>query len=227
MKTETSSDVVFGADDSPIVFDAIEAPIHGQLIQPLNRLKKAAQDAGFELKVASGYRSFSRQRTIWDAKASGERTLLDDQGQPLDPAALSEIERIYAILRWSALPGASRHHWGTEIDIYDASSMPDNYKLQLTPEETTAGGVFADFYIWLEGYLADQDAFYRPYSADLGGVAPEPWHLSYAPLAREFASSVTLPRLQDFLVKQDFALKSQVLGELDTIYHRYVVNVVD
>ncbi len=34
--------------------------------------------------------------------------------------------------------------------------------------------------------------FYRPYAVDRGGVHPEPWHLSYAPLAQQALAAFSL-----------------------------------
>lgn len=62
--------------------------------------------------------------------ARGERALLDDHGNPLLVNDLSPTEIMFAILRWSALPGCSRHHWGTDIDVYDANTQsPGEVKL--------------------------------------------------------------------------------------------------
>ena len=33
-----------------------------------------------------------------------------------------------AILLWSALPGASRHHWGTDFDVFDRAAVPPDYR---------------------------------------------------------------------------------------------------
>ncbi|SPY94009.1 D-alanyl-D-alanine carboxypeptidase [Proteus mirabilis] len=66
---------------------------------------------------ASFIRSFERQLAIWNGKFEGTRPVLDAESQPIDIQTLSEGQRCEAILKWSALPGASRHHWGTEIDF--------------------------------------------------------------------------------------------------------------
>jgi len=47
---------------------------------------------------------------------------------------------VRAILHWSALPGASRHHWGTEIDVIDRAALADGRKAQLIPAEYGADG---------------------------------------------------------------------------------------
>src|SRR5690606_22475475 len=126
-------------------------------------------------------RSFQRQLEIWNGKVRGERAVLDEWGRPLELRGMSETEQVLAILRWSALPGSSRHHWGTDLDVYDSSRLPTGYRIQLSVEETRGKGACARFHSWLGGYLrsARNPGFFRPYDRDRGGVAPEPWHLSY------------------------------------------------
>jgi len=43
---------------------------------------------------------------------------------------LRASEKIASILRWSALPGTSRHHWGTDLDIIDAKALTAEMKVQ-------------------------------------------------------------------------------------------------
>ena len=71
---------------------------------------------------SSSFRDFARQLQIWNGKFSGERPMFDAGGRPARRGALSPRERIDAILLWSALPGASRHHWGTDLDLIDRNA---------------------------------------------------------------------------------------------------------
>lgn len=189
------------------------------------QLAREAAQAGIGLAVASAYRSFDRQLAIWNAKAAGQRAVLDAEGQPLVMEDLSERERVFAILRWSALPGASRHHWGTDVDVYDAAGMPPGYRLRLTPGEAAPGGVFHALHRWLDEHLdgAGCGAFCRPYCRDLGGVAPEPWHLSYAPQASEIERGFEAGALRAFITGQPLALKQAVLDNFDEIFARFVL----
>lgn len=199
--------------------------VHASIVQPLLALREAALCEGFQLAVASGYRSYSRQCQLWNEKVLGQRSVVDDNGEPVDLAALDEWHKIQAILRWSALPGASRHHWGTEVDIYDAGAMPAGYQLQLVVAETQADGIFGEFHRWLGECLAGPTSFgfFRPYAIDTGGVAPEPWHLSYAPLARRYQATVTQAVIAQMLQQSTLLLKDVVLQHLDEIYQRYMV----
>ncbi len=197
--------------------------VHPEIVDALQALQQKAKEAGFNMRVASGFRSFDRQLLIWNNKAHGLRPVLDEEGRPVDMAQLSDDEKVFAILRWSALPGASRHHWGTDIDVYDTSRMPDHYELQLTTEETEGDGVCAEFHLWLTKELQENSAgFYRPYVKGVGSISPEPWHLSYAPLARRFATQLTETVMREKLQATDIALKDSVLRHLSTIYQNYI-----
>ncbi len=72
-------------------------------------MQQAAQVVGFNLQPASTFLDFARQLAIWNGKFCGERPVFDRGGQPID-VLLSTAERCETILRWSALPSASRHH---------------------------------------------------------------------------------------------------------------------
>jgi LAS superfamily LD-carboxypeptidase LdcB len=98
-----------------------DCALHAHVVAPFLNLRRAAQADGFDLTPQSSFRDFSRQLTIWNGKFSGERPMVDACGQPLDvQRRLSASARVEAILLWSALPGASRHHWGTDVDLIDA-----------------------------------------------------------------------------------------------------------
>ncbi len=217
--------VLCGRDESALVACPWgDGKIHQALFAPLEMLADAAERAGFAMRLASAFRSFDRQLAIWNAKASGARPVLDSNGVPLDVAALDEAALVHAILRWSALPGSSRHHWGTDVDVYDARGLSNGQTLQLTRAETEAGGPFAAFHRWLDEYLASAQnpGFFRPYDRDRGGVAPEPWHLSYAPLANPYARAMTPEVLAHCLQDQPLALKETVMNQLPELFHQYV-----
>ncbi|MDN5681542.1 MAG: M15 family metallopeptidase, partial [Ewingella sp.] len=90
-----------------------------EAVEAFIRMQDAARLAGFNLQPASTFRDFERQLAIWNGKFRGERPVLDKESRPVEVASLSDAERCELILRWSALPGASRHHWGSDLDIYD------------------------------------------------------------------------------------------------------------
>ena len=158
----------------------------------LKRLMKRAKNSGLNLSVASGYRDYGRQLAIFNAKMRGERPVYGDTGALISKQSRTSDEWLHAILRYSALPGTSRHHWGTDFDIWDPSAVSAGYALQLHASEYTDEGPFAPVSDWLTSLISKDDAegFYRPYTGEAGGVAPEPWHLSHRPSARGFQSLV-------------------------------------
>jgi LAS superfamily LD-carboxypeptidase LdcB len=201
--------------------------LHRQMLAPWEQLQLEAREAGFDLQIASGFRSFERQRDIWRAKATGLRPLYDDGGVELHFKQLAPEDLLHCLLRWSALPGTSRHHWGTDVDVYDASAVPDGYQLQLVPQEYEAGGPFAGLTDWLsERIKADGcGGFFRPYEHDTGGVAIEPWHLSYQPLAVVYQGAWSAEQLHRWLEQQDWPLAELALAQGDEIYTRYFASV--
>jgi LAS superfamily LD-carboxypeptidase LdcB len=195
------------------------------------RLRVRAADAGFDLAAASAHRSFDRQLYIWNRKAAGIRPVFSDDGAEVDLQALSPSGRVHAILRYSALPGASRHHWGTDLDVFDAAAVGVDYCVRLSPDEVAAGGPFAPLHDWLDERMAsgESEGFYRPYDVDRGGVATERWHLSYAPLARhcdERISAGVLRECWDRAV-QPLLLRQVVELELEALIERYIAVAPD
>ncbi len=172
-------------------------PVLSQAGAALRRLQLRADAAGFDLSVVSGYRDYGRQLAIFNGKARCARKVTDDQGRELQRANFDDEAWLHAILRFSALPGASRHHWGTDFDVCDRRAVDAAYAVQLEPAEYAIGGPFSDFSLWLDMLIAADDAegFYRPYNNDSGGVAPEAWHISFRPAAEEMAALVTNERL--------------------------------
>jgi LAS superfamily LD-carboxypeptidase LdcB len=203
------------------------ARIHRDAVEAFVKLRTAAAAAGFDLAIESGFRSFERQLSIWNRKAHGELAVLDGQARPLDITRLTPGDLVFAILRWSALPGASRHHWGTDVDVYDRAAKPKDYEIQAIPAEVAAGGMFGPLHEWLDRRIADGAAFgfFRPYDLDRQGVAPERWHLSFAPVASTYLRLLTVELLRQAVERADMALKDVVLDHLLEIYRRFVINV--
>jgi LAS superfamily LD-carboxypeptidase LdcB len=198
--------------------------LHTDAIEATRALREAAADDGIDLVIASSFRDFERQLAIWNAKFRGERPLLDRDGRPLEAAKLDERARVDAILLWSALPGASRHHWGSDFDVFDRSAAAPDYRVQLTVAEFTGDGPFADLNDWLGLHLA-RLGFFRPYTTDRGGVHPEPWHLSYAPVSGPALSMLTLDVLYEAIEKSELLGREHVLTRLPEIHAKYVMAI--
>jgi LAS superfamily LD-carboxypeptidase LdcB len=190
----------------------------------LEKMQQAARLDGIDLRVVSAYRSFERQAAIWNGKMSGLRAVYDQQQQPLDIHQLSGFAKLEAVLLYSALPGASRHHWGTDLDVFDAGAVDSNYQLQLQAAEYQAGGPFHKLALWLNRYSADF-GFFRPYSQYQGGVAAEPWHLSYQPLSDTYLQQFNLLMLQQAIAQSSLIEKPLIEHYLPDIFQRYVLNI--
>jgi LAS superfamily LD-carboxypeptidase LdcB len=209
-----------------VLLEGTKCFIHNQMLTDLLRLQKDALKEGFDLKIISAFRGYDRQLKIWNLKASGERPLLDDQERPLEFSKLSPLEIIMAILRWSALPGSSRHHWGSDIDVYDAKTQTEN-EVKLIPSETTNHGPAARLHEWLDLKISSDSSygFYRPYATDRGGVSPERWHLSYYPISRRYLESYTFSLFKKNIEESDLILKETILENADEIFRRFFLNV--
>jgi LAS superfamily LD-carboxypeptidase LdcB len=204
--------------------DAPRCSLHYEAVASFLAMRDAASEAGIDLQAVSSHRDFDRQVLLWNRKWRGERPLYGRDGRLLDHAGLTEPELVDAILAWSAIPGGSRHHWGSDVDVIDAAAMPSGYQVQLLPTEYAPDGVFARLAGWLDGHMG-RYGFYRPFGSDRGGAGIEPWHLSYAPVACEAMEALSLSVLRAAIVQGDMLGKSAVLDRLPEIYTRYVLTV--
>jgi len=164
------------------------------------------------------------QTRIWNKKFRGEKPLYDLEGVPRDQGSLDLDQRLWAILNWSALPGGSRHHWGTEIDVVDLAAVPEDYRVRLLPDEVAPGGPFFLLHQWLDENMA-RFGFFRPYARFQGGMYPEPWHLSFAEISVPALEALSYGLLHDTIAKQPMDAKERTLELLPEMYERHVRNV--
>ena len=197
--------------------------IHQLMLNDFQALVNRAAEAEIEIKIASGFRSFERQLLIWNNKFIGKLSIKNIGGESINIGKLSDFEIVEAILLFSALPGASRHHWGCDIDIYAANLLGEQ-ALKLEPWEYAPSGPMAKLSSWLADN-AGKHGFYFPYDSFRGGVAAEPWHLSYAPLAKQYQSEFNIDLLQELLLQTDIAGKEVIIENLPKIFIRYINNI--
>lgn len=212
------------ADSHVCRVESPECVIHKQVVDPFAAMRGAAADAGIDMVSCSAYRDFAGQLEIWNAKYSGQRPLYRNDGSIIEHAALNEDELIACILKWSALPGASRHHWGSEIDVIDKSAIPEGYDVRLMPDEYAAGGVFENLGVWLDTHVGDF-GFFRPYEKYIGGVSAEPWHLSYTAVSVPALQNLEKSYVVDAIEEYEFLGKQAVLDRLDQVFDQYVLNI--
>ena len=120
-----------------------------------------AQKDGINLRIISGTRNHERQAEIWTEKWNRFEG--------------TEDEKATEILKYSSMPGTSRHHWGTDFDL---NSVESAY---------FENGKGKQIWEWLDAN-AWKYGFFQPYNA-LGdhrnvGYKEEKWHWSYYPEAR-------------------------------------------
>jgi D-alanyl-D-alanine carboxypeptidase len=147
--------------------------LHKDTYAAFRRMHAAALADSVELIMVSATRNFNRQKSIWEAKWRGERLL---EGAERAPEAYPDpVDRALAILRYSSMPGTSRHHWGTDIDLNNLNN------------EYFESGTGKAIYDWLTAHAAEY-GFCQPYSPKgenrPEGYNEERWHWSYLPLAR-------------------------------------------
>ena len=200
---------------------AANVAMHPDAAAAFARLRAYGAAEGIDLRVISGFRSFERQLRIWNDKARGRRPVYDDDGVALRLENLPPARRPHAILRFSALPGGSRHHWGSDVDIYDAAAVGRGYRVRLDQRESA--GVFAGAHRWLDRRFAagDGEGFYRPYDGR-GGIGAEPWHLSWRPLAARCEALLRPEALAALIESAEIELKREILADFDAIYRDYI-----
>nr|WP_256489748.1 M15 family metallopeptidase [Pleionea sp. CnH1-48] len=200
--------------------------LHQAVVQPLKQLMDASAKAGLDIHIVSSWRSFQHQASIWNRKWNGERAVLDKHSQPIDLTQLSDHEKFKSIAFWSAVPGTSRHHWGTDFDLFLQALVKKGYSVQLVPEEFAAGGPCESLECWLQENLG-QFEFFRPYQTYRGGVAHEPWHISYRPVSEPLLKNVEAKSIASQLMLQDVQGKQTITAALDDYLERYVFNIDD
>ena len=135
------------------------------------KMYEAAKKDGISLKILSATRPFNHQKSIWEAKWSGERLV---GGKKLNQSIPDPQTRALKILEFSSMPGTSRHHWGTDIDI---NAFENSY---------FSKGKGKQEYEWLQKHAASF-GFCQPYTPKGEqrpfGYNEEKWHWTYMPIA--------------------------------------------
>ncbi|MXV38171.1 D-alanyl-D-alanine carboxypeptidase family protein [Flavobacteriaceae bacterium Ap0902] len=157
----------------------------------LSAMLKEASKSGFNPYVVSSYRSYNHQKRIWNNKY----TRFTKDG--LSPQATIE-----KIIKYSTIPGTSRHHWGTDFDIIgSAKNIPSN---PLHEKHFNQGGQYHAFKLWLNENSI-QFGFKEVYTnnPDRKGFKYEPWHFSYATTACKMLSQYIEKEVIGELYKAD------------------------
>ncbi|MEP0356473.1 M15 family metallopeptidase [Paraglaciecola sp.] len=215
---------ILGKDESQLVELDNGFLLLPKVANAFEAMQLAAKKDKVDIQIASSYRSFERQNFIWGNKWLGKTQLRDANETPLDATQLDDWEKAQTILTWSALPGASRHHWGTDLDVYDKTKIEaSGAALELICSEYDENGPCYELNKWLGSYAADF-GFIRPYSTFKGGIAREPWHLSYEELSNSIITQLTPQTLLTALTDSDVLGIQCITENMPEIYSRFVLN---
>jgi len=159
--------------------------LHKETYDAFLRMHEAAQKDDIKLIIKSATRNFSAQKAIWEGKWNGNRLLegnVNAAKKIPDP-----LQRALKILEYSSMPGTSRHHWGTDIDL---NAFVNSYFEK---------GQGKKEYDWLVANAA-RFGFCQPYTPKgtnrPDGYNEEKWHWSYLPLATRLSDQYKI-RLTD------------------------------
>lgn len=159
-----------------------------EALAAFQQMYDAAKSEGIKLQIKSATRNFDYQKGIWENKWNGATILSDGTNVAKDIS--SPREKALKILLYSSMPGTSRHHWGTDIDLNAFNNA------------WFEKGEGLLIYRWLTEN-AFIYGFCQPYTA-IGpdrpnGYQEEKWHWSYMPLSRTFTRAAEL-KLMDNLI---------------------------
>lgn len=179
-----------------------------EVYEAFKTMQDAALKDGIRLIIMSGFRNFEHQKRIWNNKWNGSQLL---EGNIRATEIANEVERITEILKYSAMPGTSRHHWGTDIDL---NSLSNSY---------FESGHGKKILTWLKENAADF-GFFQPYTkfgeGRSQGHMEENWHWTYLPISKKYLKAyltiVTYEDLQgfggDYLAKEVEVIENYVMG---------------
>lgn len=214
LSKDYTRDQLIGKENSKIIGDSYRSKMLRTTKKALKKMKSAAKKDGFDIEVVSAFRSFKRQKELFEEK---HQQLKDD--------GVSSKEAILKIIEYSTIPGTSRHHWGTDLDLIDGQvSRPKNV---LNAKHFHGAGVYAEFKTWMDAH-AEEFGFYEVYTDDPNrkGFKYEPWHFT---LAEE--SIPMLAAYQSNIDVKELLSTEEVLGRecfSDDFIERYVQeNILD
>jgi len=148
--------------------------IQKEALEAFAAMRTAARKEGIELTIISATRNFEQQKAIWDRKFE-ERVFRMSK----IPVGTDSLNFAKDILKYSSMPGTSRHHWGTDIDL---NSLEPAYF------ETPTG---KNIYTWLSEN-APNFGYCQPYTnkeSGRTGYEEEKWHWSYTPLSKKYIAT--------------------------------------
>jgi LAS superfamily LD-carboxypeptidase LdcB len=189
--SEYSREQLIGKDNAAIVGSSYTSKMHRDTKTAFEKMRLAAAEEGIAIEVVSAFRSFQRQKEIFE----GKYARFTAQG-------LSPLAAIKKIIEYSTIPGTSRHHWGTDLDLIDANAQPRPESV-LQAKHFHGKGVYCRLKEWLDRN-ANQFGFYEVYTdnANRKGFKYEPWHMSYAPVSKPMLEAYKKLDVQQILKEE-------------------------
>lgn len=136
-----------------------ERSVDSRIADALERMLSDAQEEGLSMYVASAYRSYEDQRTVFNA------TMQDWINQGYTPLnAYDETKKSVAV------PGTSEHATGLSVDI-----IASDYEELDDAQGDTAEQQWLMEHCWDYGFILR----YPQDKADITGIIYEPWHYRY------------------------------------------------
>lgn len=139
-----------------------------RIIADVYKMMDAASDDGINLMICSAYRSYDRQKTLFNNKIN---KLMSEGMTYLEAYKVGSMN--------VTVPGTSEHHLGLALDILTGSytKMDDGFG------DTEAGK-------WLAENASDYGFIlrYPKGKEDITGIVYEPWHFRY--VGRDYAKDI-------------------------------------
>ena len=138
-------------DYTPNLVSMGRRSIDSTCVPAFEEMEAAAEEAGLNFVLNSGYRTLEKQTKLWDKRYNKYRA----QGYSKSKAYALTARRV-------AYPGTSEHHTGLAIDVMDLDGD---------------GKLYAWFrdHAWEYGFVVR----YRGDKESITGIMDEPWHLRY------------------------------------------------
>lgn len=203
-----SRDQLIGKSPKDLVGDSYLTTMQRDTSVALNLMQVSAKKEGIMIEVVSAFRSFDRQKEIFEGKY---KKFTAEGATPLDA--------VNRIIEYSTIPGTSRHHWGTDLDLIDgAVKAPESV---LEARHFYGNGAFCKLREWLDAHAATY-GFYQVYTnhPDRKGFAHEPWHYSYAPVSIPMLKAFAKLDLAEVLNDEDLLGASVITGNFLEQYRK-------
>ena len=178
--------------------------------EAFERMYAEATKEGIKFQIRSAARNFTYQKGIWERKWTGTTKLSD--GTDVSKDIVEPIKKALKILEYSSMPGTSRHHWGTDIDL---NSFNNEYFEK---------GEGKKMYDWLMSNGALY-GFCQPYTPKgpqrPDGYNEEQWHWSYQPISQGITDYAEQNMRNEML---SGFLGSETAAEIDVV-KKYILGI--